>query len=695
MQLYDVLPEHARGDVVYSQTFDTSLSREQGLFTWKSGGNGARWRLESEGGHSFACVPPSDGRYRTESNVELIIDGAAISTGAEQVVREKLMHGGYLSFAVNVTGLSYSDLHQLELLVDGVSLMRWNDETDGWEHHSLYVPPMLVEPDEAHIFVWRYTYFGSDRYSDDEAVKIQLDSVKLEAYTSDLQVDNEVLRTMKYSGDGVVAVPELTLNHPAGDAAWEIAETDGAYSLLASSRDAIVGAGTVQTNYQGSATMSLTILTGPWGGKFGFSLLPHVQAPIDVFEVAIDGMAVAAATTSSATWSEMDFELSPGRHVVTFSQVSNPSRLTASTLHSMGQPGSTKVAGLWYASNIDPSLLTPEPSADPTGPPTSSPTVYTIPPQAYCGDSLAEIEAKCWTDEARTCNPDDPPCPSGLSCWGNVPCVVPEGMSAAGAGGDDTPAPTPFDGEVDSDQAAAIQLNLAPTSTPQNYCGKSREVVLATCSSDTIPTCNDGEECPLGTYCFGYVSCPPPPCPDGEIAYTVQVLTDDYPEESSYKLINLCTDTVEAEKSFVDEVALSTTELRHCVPLGEYRFEFHDSYGDGFQGAYVVTTDGESGVGGVTVASGPATTFSNTGSEEITTFGECPVTDEPTEAPMSSPANYCAASRDQATDNCSTLPTCGEEGDEPCPGGTYCWGECVNILCLQLMRRTWTLIFSF
>lgn len=671
LQLYDALPEHAQGDVVYSQTFDGSLRNEQGLFSWKSGGNGAKWTLESSDGHSVALVPGGDGRYRTESNVELIVDGAAISTGAEQVVRDKLMQGGYLSFAVKVSGLSYSDLHRLELLVDGVSLMRWNDETDGWDHRSLYVPPMLVEPDEVHVFVWRYTYFGSDRYGNEEAVEMQLDSVRLEAYTSDLTVDDEALRTMKYSGDGVVAVPELTLNHPSGDAAWAVAETDGAYSLLASSRDAIIGAGTVQTDYRGSATMSLTVLTGPWGGKFGLSLMSRVQAPVDVFEVAIDGMAVAAATTSSAYWSEMDFELAAGRHVVTFSQVSNPSGLSADALHRMGQPGSTKVAGLWYASNIDPSLLTSEPSADPTGLPTESPTVYTIPPQAYCGDSLAGIEATCYTEEARTCNPADSPCPSGQSCWGNVPCEVPVGYSAPGA---DTPAPSPFD-------AGDIEPNLAPTSTPQNYCGKSRQAVLSTCSSGTVPTCNDGEVCPSGTYCFGYVSCPPPPCPEGEVAYTVQVLTDDYPEESSYRLENLCTGAVEAEKSFVDEPALGTTELRHCVPAGEYRFEFHDSYGDGFQGSYVVGEDG------VVVASGPATAFFNTGSEEVSTFGECPATDAPTEAPRSGPANYCAASRARATNDCSTLPTCGEEGDEPCPGGTFCWGECKPwVICFYLMR---------
>jgi len=176
------------------------------------------------------------------------------------------------------------------------------------------------------------------------------------------------------------------------------------------------------------------------------------------------------------------------------------------TLEGMGRPGSSRVDGLHYVDHVDPRLLTPVPTADPTMEPSAGPTEFRIPAQNYCGASLAATRDTCFTDRALTCNDGDDPCPLHTFCWGNVECDIPmaflEQMRA-------TPTPT----------VSPSETSISLTTTTQNYCGTSLASIREQCASGTLDTCNNGDgPCPRGTYCWGSIECqvpedPPPPAP--------------------------------------------------------------------------------------------------------------------------------------------------------------------------------------
>mmetsp|Transcript_28492 Transcript_28492/g.61197 ORF Transcript_28492/g.61197 Transcript_28492/m.61197 type:complete len:682 (+) Transcript_28492:175-2220(+) len=115
----------------------------------------------------------------------------------------------------------------------------------------------------------------------------------------------------------------------------------------------------------------------------------------------------------------------------------------------------------------------------------------------------------------------------------------------------------------------------------------------------------------------------PTPCPDMEIV--VNIVTDNYPEETSWILTNNCDGSEITPDEFVEK------EFSHvqpyCLPLGEYTFVIEDTYGDGIccgygRGSYEVTSNG------VSVASGGE--FDGT---EASTFGSCSTT-SPTKSPV-------------------------------------------------------------
>ena len=100
---------------------------------------------------------------------------------------------------------------------------------------------------------------------------------------------------------------------------------------------------------------------------------------------------------------------------------------------------------------------------------------------------------------------------------------------------------------------------------------------------------------------------------------TVNILTDNYPRETSWNLINTCTDQTQEFVNADTQYKAKGTQYNntYCVPLAEYRFEISDSYGDGICCSY--------GIGnyrlfldGVSVASGGVF-----GSFESATFGSC------------------------------------------------------------------------
>jgi len=94
----------------------------------------------------------------------------------------------------------------------------------------------------------------------------------------------------------------------------------------------------------------------------------------------------------------------------------------------------------------------------------------------------------------------------------------------------------------------------------------------------------------------------PTPCIGGNVV--VEILTDNYPAETSWTLVNTCTDVeVATGGPYTSQVTEYIAD--ECVPsIGEFKFTITDSYGDGMccsygEGGYKVSHNGISkGIGG-------------------------------------------------------------------------------------------------
>ena len=102
--------------------------------------------------------------------------------------------------------------------------------------------------------------------------------------------------------------------------------------------------------------------------------------------------------------------------------------------------------------------------------------------------------------------------------------------------------------------------------------------------------------------CKSRVTAPPTACPnDNESLLQVDVLTDNYPSETSWTLKNnVCTAEEWSEEESVLWTNTGTLDsatdysYSNCVPRGEYTFTVYDIYGDGFccgygQGKYILS----------------------------------------------------------------------------------------------------------
>jgi len=110
------------------------------------------------------------------------------------------------------------------------------------------------------------------------------------------------------------------------------------------------------------------------------------------------------------------------------------------------------------------------------------------------------------------------------------------------------------------------------------------------------------------------------PCPDGTKVMKVDILTDEYPDETSWALTNACTSQLAVSgPEYTEQFTHYTNE--YCLPIDqEYEFTISDSYGDGIccgtngDGDYIVEYDGD------VIALGGSFEYS-----ESTTFGDsCP-----------------------------------------------------------------------
>jgi len=105
-----------------------------------------------------------------------------------------------------------------------------------------------------------------------------------------------------------------------------------------------------------------------------------------------------------------------------------------------------------------------------------------------------------------------------------------------------------------------------------------------------------------------------PPCTIDTKLLTVELFTDDFPEETSWTLRSICTGELQASVNEFTDVETYYKE-EYCLLEAEYEFTIFDSFGDGLLGMvygnYTVTFDGDE------VAFGEA----DFGSSESHTFG--------------------------------------------------------------------------
>lgn len=141
--------------------------------------------------------------------------------------------------------------------------------------------------------------------------------------------------------------------------------------------------------------------------------------------------------------------------------------------------------------------------------------------QNYCALDEINLYANC--SVAPTCNDGDPPCPSGLFCFGEHICGS-EVSIAPSKYETQAPSQNPsFTHEATS--SSPIPNPDSSNSEPQLLCASDMSELEASCS--TAPSCNDGP-CPphSGLYCFPY-TCESsvvenPVVPDGKTYYCAQ-----------------------------------------------------------------------------------------------------------------------------------------------------------------------------
>jgi len=503
--------------IIYSQSFEDGILpiSTNEYFSWSMSGN-TQWTVneidiadsynihansEEEWGQLHAATIGGYGMYAMESVLKL-----SIGSSANEVYDSLLEHGAYISFGVK-TKVEFP-IDSLIFRVNDKIMGYWHgSDEDGWESFTTYLPPRDYDG-QVQELSWTYSYFGSDHDSTNHENAVQLDRLVIQATTGDLIISDTDLQNLDQDSS---FIPALNLHDTSSDdddavTAWQIVQqaSNGGHVLKADTRHVVrsnpANSQSI-TTYQGKASMSITVITGLFGGTLHFALLSKVHTPIDVLEIHIDDSPYMAIATSSSEWQPYSVEIPQGKHIVTFTHISNPANLPMSKLEEMGQPGSSIVDGLQYIDNIDPALITPVPTRSPTQEPSVTPTKYTIPPQNYCAESLSKIQETCWTvnDKPLTCNDNPSVCPQGTICWGNVDCEIPmEAMSTSWL--DTTPSPS------------ITTVDSSP-SHGQNYCapfGTSLSSIKAMCSSGLLATCNTGDEpCPLGTGCWGNIQCDP------------------------------------------------------------------------------------------------------------------------------------------------------------------------------------------
>ncbi|KAL7555314.1 hypothetical protein ACHAWF_018976 [Thalassiosira exigua] len=177
-----------------------------------------------------------------------------------------------------------------------------------------------------------------------------------------------------------------------------------------------------------------------------------------------------------------------------------------------------------------------------------------------------------------------------------------------------------------SPDAVAAQIDLLSTricSTNANACDPINSFIdLATsvslcegCTPPPTPAPTPAPPTPAPTPCTG-------------LALTVNVLTDNYPSETTWTLKNTCMANEEVASGGPYSSPGTEYSEDFCVPDGAYDFEINDSFGDGICCSY--------GTGSYQVVSGSGTTLVEGGEFDFTqtqSFGTCGGTGPPVGPP--------------------------------------------------------------
>ena len=138
------------------------------------------------------------------------------------------------------------------------------------------------------------------------------------------------------------------------------------------------------------------------------------------------------------------------------------------------------------------------------------------------------------------------------------------------------------------------------------------------------------------------------PTPCAELLLQVDVLTDNYPKETSWTLTNLCTDQIQESVGLEALYTAKATEYSgtYCVPRARYTFEISDKLSDGIccgsygDGQYEVMYDGNQVAFGGQFFKSDSTTFGSCG-QAPTSPPTLPPTGFPTKFPTTTASCEC------------------------------------------------------
>ena len=142
-------------------------------------------------------------------------------------------------------------------------------------------------------------------------------------------------------------------------------------------------------------------------------------------------------------------------------------------------PNEMKCFGYVTGCSIDAAMQPPSLELTPI------PDISELKTQNYCAKAKADLETGCFT--AQTCNGDnDPPCPIGTYCWGNIVCNE----------ANETPHPSP---------RPSLQLTQNPIVLVNGVCATNYDELQKTCWIAAL--CSNINPCTDGKKCFENIDC--------------------------------------------------------------------------------------------------------------------------------------------------------------------------------------------